>query len=66
MPEVAGNGAYFVDPFSIESIRNGFIELIDNENIRNKLISEGFENVQRFRPERVANDYLKLYKSLLN
>ena len=40
MPEVAGDAALLVDPFSIESISSA-LELVMDENVRNSLIEKG-------------------------
>jgi glycosyltransferase involved in cell wall biosynthesis len=65
MPEVAGqNGAVLVDPYSIESIRNGVMTVMNDEQKRAKLIETGFENVKRFDPYRISNLYLELYKQI--
>ena len=37
MPEVAGDGAALVDPYSVASIRAGFQQIIENEAYRNAL-----------------------------
>jgi glycosyltransferase involved in cell wall biosynthesis len=66
MPEVAGEGAYFVDPFSVEAIRNGILELINNHNLREELIEKGRENVKRFEPKKIAAQYQELYDELAN
>ena len=65
MPEVAGNGAYLVNPFSIEAIRAGLVKLIESNSLRNELIIEGLNNVSRFKPEIIANQYKKLYNQLV-
>lgn len=65
MPEVAGAGAYFVDPYSVESIRAGIKTLCGDADLRHQLIAAGFENIQRFQPERVAQQYFQLYKNVL-
>jgi hypothetical protein len=31
---------------------------------RQQLIARGFENVKRFTPERMVNDYLELYQNV--
>ena len=64
MPEVAGDGAYFVDPYSVESIRNGICCLKENIQLREELIEKGINNSKRFKPEKIANQYLNLYRSL--
>jgi glycosyltransferase involved in cell wall biosynthesis len=65
MPEVAGDGALFVDPFSVQSIREGFERLINDEQLRQQLIVAGFENVKRFDTQKVADQYLQLYRELV-
>jgi glycosyltransferase involved in cell wall biosynthesis len=65
MPEVAGNGALLVDPYSVESIREGIERLCKGQNLREQLISAGFENCRRFNSKLVADKYLELYKDLL-
>jgi len=64
MPEVAGEAACLVDPYSVDSIRNGFIKLIQDEAYRNELISKGFINSKRFDGQLIANKYLDIYKEL--
>lgn len=63
MPEVAGEGALFVDPFKVDEIRGGIREIINNDSLRNLLIDAGFKNVKRFQPEQIAKQYLDLYKN---
>jgi glycosyltransferase involved in cell wall biosynthesis len=65
MPDVAGNGALFVDPFSVSSIKEGLQKLIFDAGLRSKLITAGFENCRRFAPDLVAQQYVQLYRSLL-
>lgn len=64
MPEVAGEGALFVDPFSVTCIRQGIHQLIDNEGLRNSLIKKGLENIERFDPSIIAKKYNELYKRM--
>jgi glycosyltransferase involved in cell wall biosynthesis len=62
IPSVAGDGAAFVDPLSIDSIRQGFLRVIEDESYRRQIIDRGYENVQRFRPEKIASRYLEIYE----
>lgn len=66
MPEVAGNAALLVDPFSVESIHRGVKKIISDKELRIRLISSGRENVNRFKPEIIAREYAKLYEKLNN
>ena len=64
MPEVAGQGACFVNPLSIEDIRAGIESVLNNDSYRISLIEKGFENTQRFDPKTVAKQYNQLYREL--
>ena len=66
MKEVAGNGACLVDPCSIESIRNGVLDVIANSDYRKNLIENGLRNVKRFSAEQTAKGYRKVYDSIVN
>ncbi|MBN8681329.1 MAG: glycosyltransferase family 4 protein [Chitinophagales bacterium] len=65
MTEVAGNGAHFVDPFDMDSIRNGVKKVIDDAAYRNVLISLGLENIKKYQSEVIAQQYLNLYKKII-
>lgn len=62
--EVADDAACFVDPFSVESIREGFCRLLNNSEYRKCLVERGFDNIKRFTPELMAEKYNKIYKTL--
>ena len=63
--EVAGKAAYFVNPTDVNEIKNGFIKLINNPELREELISYGLQNVKRFTPQAIAAQYNNLYNSIL-
>ena len=62
--EISGEGVQYVDPNSIDSIRNAYLKLIADSNLRNMLIRKGLENVRRFRVDVIANQYLNLYSEI--
>jgi len=67
MPEVAGvGGACFVDPYNIDEIRQAVKLVIADDNYRNSLIKNGFENIKRFNSEVVARQYFDLYKKVMD
>jgi glycosyltransferase involved in cell wall biosynthesis len=66
MKETAGKGACLVDPYDIGSIRAGTLRVINDKAYRDQLVQEGFANVERFTAERVANQYLACYDSIIN
>ena len=61
MPEVAGTGAQYVDPYDVESIKYAVLMIIENAELREKIVRAGFENIKRFDPKKIALKYLKLY-----
>ena len=61
MPEVAGRGAVYVDPYSVESIRSGVMKVITSPEYRKNLIRLGFENSKRFTAKDIGAQYTKLY-----
>jgi len=61
MPEIAGNAATLVDPYSVESIAEAVNKTINDRTYREKLIKLGYENIKRFDPEFIANKYRDLY-----
>ena len=65
MPEVANNAALLINPFDIESIRNGFERVINDDNFRELLIKNGLVNASRFDSKLIADSYLNLYKGII-
>lgn len=65
MKSVAGSGAYFVNPYDIDSLKNGFTTIIKNSAIRNQLIKNGNENVKKFSSKNIADRYISIYNSIL-
>jgi len=61
MPEVAGDAAVLVDPFSIDSIANALTEINQNERLRNALILKGRERALYFSWDKTAK---KLWQSI--
>lgn len=64
MPEVAGNAAHLVDPFSIDEMKKGLLKIIKDEKYRNELIENGYSNCKRFSIETITAEYMKLYSEI--
>lgn len=61
MPEVAGDAALLVDPFSVQSISDAMIQISENESLREQLIQLGKSRLKVFSWDQTAN---RLWKSL--
>lgn len=66
MPEVAGKGALYVDPFDVGSIVAKIKLLLSDEHLRNELIEKGFENIKRFSWNKTAEETTEVYKYALS
>ena len=64
MPEIAANAAALVNPYDIESIRAGFLKVINNDDYRNQLVENGFANAKRFNKTKIVNEYFDLYRDI--
>lgn len=64
MKEVAVNSVCYVNPLDVNSIKQGILEVCNNEAYRYQLIKDGLENVKRFQPEAIAKQYVELYKEV--
>lgn len=65
MPEVAGNGAHFVNPEDVNDIRQGLLKLLSQADYRTALIEKGSVNCLRFQAETIANTYYSIYEQLI-
>lgn len=63
-PEIAGDAAVLIDPFSKSSIKSSVEKLIYNESIRNTLIKKGYFRIQKYSWENTAKKTKTLYESL--
>lgn len=64
MKDVCGDGAYLVAPFDVESMRAGYVALITQKELREQLIKNGLANVQNYRVEQIAKQYINIYQSI--
>lgn len=61
MPEIAGKGALFVNPSSVDEIRTAIRLIIEDYSISNRLVQLGLANCKRFELEKIAEQYFQLY-----
>lgn len=59
IPEISGGAALLADPTKPHEFGNALLSLADN-NLRTDLINGGLENIRRFSPSIMINNYLKL------
>ena len=64
MPEVAGNGALIIDPFNPEEITNGIVQILNNPEMREELIKNGFQQAAKFSWKAMAESVLEIYLNI--
>ena len=65
IPEVCGEAAIYIDPSSIDSIAQAIVELIEDDNLRSKLIESGLSRVQGFTWEYSAREHISVFENVL-
>ncbi|NOQ21321.1 MAG: glycosyltransferase [Candidatus Aegiribacteria sp.] len=66
MPEIAGDAAFLVDPYSIDSISNGINLLCTNGELREKLSRQGLKRAGLFSWRKTALKTLAVYEKAVN
>lgn len=64
LPEAAGPGASYVDPYSIESIASGLEKILEDESYGQLLEEEGHAYVQRFQSEVLVGNLVEVYEKV--
>lgn len=63
--EAGGPGSIYVDQYNSEMIGEAILQVINNKELRDKMIIAGKEFSNNFREEYIAEAYMQLYYSLL-
>jgi glycosyltransferase involved in cell wall biosynthesis len=66
MPEVCGDAAYYIDPHSTESIKDGIIKVLTDRDLREGLIQKGLERAKLFTWQRSAEKHIKVFMEVLD
>lgn len=66
MPEVAGDAALYVDPFSVQSIANAMIKIYNDSKLRNELVEKGRLQKQKFSWDKTASKFWESIEKVLN
>jgi glycosyltransferase involved in cell wall biosynthesis len=64
MKEVAGEGACFVDPLNVASIKAGIEQVIQDRVYRERIVQKGFDNVKQYEAPVIAEKYWQLYQKV--
>jgi len=64
LPEILENSAIYFDPEDINDMAEKIKYVLDNEKIQKQLISNGFEQIKKYKWEEMTQEILKIYKSV--
>jgi glycosyltransferase involved in cell wall biosynthesis len=65
LPEICGDAAYYVDPFSVESIAEGMYKVLTDRSLSESLIHKGLKRAKLFSWERAAKAHIELFKEII-
>jgi len=63
--EIAGNAAYSIDPYSVDSIEKGIREVLGDGALREKLSKDGFDRSKDFSWKKTVSNTVSAYKLAL-
>jgi len=64
LPEVVSDAALMINPYEFTEICDAFKLVLNNEDLRNSLISKGLKRAEEFTWEKTAREYLDVFKKL--
>lgn len=65
MPEISGDAALLVDPFDVAAISENILKIVNDRDLRNKLIVKGIDRAKEFTWEKTAKLTLKVLENNL-
>ncbi|MCB0688745.1 MAG: glycosyltransferase family 4 protein [Saprospiraceae bacterium] len=64
MPEAAGPGALYIDPFDSESLTEAIRKIENDSELRQRLSSDGYQHSLQFAPEVICQKQWEVYKKV--
>jgi glycosyltransferase involved in cell wall biosynthesis len=64
LPEVGGDAVLYVDPQSVDDIKNKLELIINDEKLRKELIEKGYKQVKKFSWEKTARETLRVLENI--
>lgn len=64
MREILGDSAYYFDGKNIDNIKKNILDVISNEELKKKLIQEGYKTIAKYSWKKMAKKTLSLYEEI--
>ena len=65
LPEVYGNAAHYFEPLKVDDIARAIREVLENKDLRKRLITRGKRQAARYSWRRLAEQTLEVFKKAL-
>lgn len=65
IPEVAGEAAFYVDAYAVESIAQGISKVFEDTKLQNQLTEKGLKQAKKFTWKKTAEKTVKAYEQAL-
>ncbi|MCF6366365.1 MAG: glycosyltransferase family 4 protein [Bacteroidales bacterium] len=59
--ETGGHSSIYIEPDDVEKLSEAIQNIMDDSRLREKMIAEGYDYVQRFNDEKVASNLINVY-----
>lgn len=66
LPEIGGDAALYIDPFSVEKISEGIGKVMGNIERQKQMRTDGLKQVQKFTWNKTAQTVVNIFESVLN
>lgn len=66
LPDILGDAALLVDPYNVQTIADGLIQLVESPDLRNNLKQRGSAHVKAYTWENAATRLLEIYREILH
>ena len=64
LPEVGGDAAIYFEPSDRDEIKNSILKVLQNDNLKQELITKGKERLKDFSWEKCARETLQVLTSI--
>jgi len=63
--EAGGTSTKYINPLSVEQMKEAILEILNSQELQEKMKTEGLEHAQNFTDNKIANNLMKVYNTLL-
>ncbi len=64
LPEAVGDAAVLIDPYSTDSIANGVMRILEDQELKDDLVKRGFAQAKRFSWKKMAAETVEAYSQI--